>query len=209
MTDALSRGTDVILRLDVQGAATVRRLLPDAVSVFLVRLPTSAHRSLRVPERLLLLAPGCLLMHCSATSHSPLSWTLDSCICLCCCCALASLNRLAMRTLLVRVCGLDVSCNPCLVSRLPRALQDLPVEGAVHAAAVQAGIKAADEGLGAGGGDRGAAGAAPGRPQNGAPGAGPVTCTRLAAGGRGAVRARLPPCQSHCAHHARRATCMR
>lgn len=37
VTDALSRGTDVVLRLDVQGAATVRRLLPDAVSVFLVR----------------------------------------------------------------------------------------------------------------------------------------------------------------------------
>ena len=50
MTDALSRGTDVILRLDVQGAATVRRLLPDAVSVFLVRLPTSGHRSLCVPR---------------------------------------------------------------------------------------------------------------------------------------------------------------
>ena len=39
--DALSRGTDVILRLDVQGAATVRQLLPHAISIFLVRvLPT-------------------------------------------------------------------------------------------------------------------------------------------------------------------------
>ncbi|KAK9821119.1 hypothetical protein WJX81_000604 [Elliptochloris bilobata] len=36
VTNALSRGTDVILRLDVQGAATVRRLLPGAVLVFLV-----------------------------------------------------------------------------------------------------------------------------------------------------------------------------
>jgi len=34
--DALSRNTDVVLRLDVQGAATVRKLLPEAVSIFLV-----------------------------------------------------------------------------------------------------------------------------------------------------------------------------
>ena len=33
--DALAAGTDVVLRLDVQGAATMRRLLPAAVSVFL------------------------------------------------------------------------------------------------------------------------------------------------------------------------------
>ncbi len=52
-----------------------------------------------------------------------------------------------MRTLLVRVCGLDVSRGSCLVSRLPEASQALPVEGAGHAAAVQAGIKAADEAL--------------------------------------------------------------
>lgn len=34
--DALARGTDVVLRVDVQGAATARRLLPGLVSVFLV-----------------------------------------------------------------------------------------------------------------------------------------------------------------------------
>ena len=34
---ALQRGTDVVLRVDVQGAATVRRLIPDSVSIFLVR----------------------------------------------------------------------------------------------------------------------------------------------------------------------------
>ncbi len=46
VTDALARGTDVILRLDVQGAATVRRLLPGAVSVFLARAcPRSARRA--------------------------------------------------------------------------------------------------------------------------------------------------------------------
>ena len=34
--DALAGGTDVVLRIDVQGAATVRRLLPGLVSLFLV-----------------------------------------------------------------------------------------------------------------------------------------------------------------------------
>jgi len=33
---ALKRGTDTVLRIDVQGAATVRRLIPQAVSVFIV-----------------------------------------------------------------------------------------------------------------------------------------------------------------------------
>ena len=33
--DALGSGRDVILRVDVQGAATVRRLVPEAISVFL------------------------------------------------------------------------------------------------------------------------------------------------------------------------------
>ena len=33
---ALANGSDVILRVDVQGAATMKRLLPEAVSVFLV-----------------------------------------------------------------------------------------------------------------------------------------------------------------------------
>lgn len=35
VNEALSKGTDVILRLDVQGAATVRSLIPDSVSIFL------------------------------------------------------------------------------------------------------------------------------------------------------------------------------
>lgn len=34
--DALARGTDVVLRIDVQGAATVQQLLPGLVSIFLV-----------------------------------------------------------------------------------------------------------------------------------------------------------------------------
>ena len=33
---ALGKGTDVVLRLDVQGAATIRRLIPESLSIFLV-----------------------------------------------------------------------------------------------------------------------------------------------------------------------------
>jgi len=33
---ALSKGTDVVLRLDVQGASTIRKLIPGSVSIFLV-----------------------------------------------------------------------------------------------------------------------------------------------------------------------------
>ncbi len=33
--DALARGQDVILRIDVQGAATIRRLVPDSLLIFL------------------------------------------------------------------------------------------------------------------------------------------------------------------------------
>ena len=48
VTDALARGTDVIFRVDIQGAQTVRRVFPDAVTLFLVRplLPyTECHLS--------------------------------------------------------------------------------------------------------------------------------------------------------------------
>lgn len=34
--DALENNTDVVLRVDVQGAATMRKLLPDVVSIFLI-----------------------------------------------------------------------------------------------------------------------------------------------------------------------------
>ena len=33
---ALAKGTDVVLRLDVQGAATIRKLIPNSISIFLV-----------------------------------------------------------------------------------------------------------------------------------------------------------------------------
>ena len=42
VAEALARGTDVVLRVDVQGAATLRALMPDAVSIFLVR-PIAQH----------------------------------------------------------------------------------------------------------------------------------------------------------------------
>ena len=35
VTSALERGRDVIMKIDVQGAATIRRLVPDAIFVFL------------------------------------------------------------------------------------------------------------------------------------------------------------------------------
>ena len=34
--DALNSGKDVIMRLDIQGAATIRKLVPNAISVFLI-----------------------------------------------------------------------------------------------------------------------------------------------------------------------------
>lgn len=34
--DALNSGKDVIMRLDVQGAATIRKLIPNAISIFLI-----------------------------------------------------------------------------------------------------------------------------------------------------------------------------
>lgn len=34
--DALNQGTDVVLRLDVQGAATIKKLIPDVLTIFIV-----------------------------------------------------------------------------------------------------------------------------------------------------------------------------
>jgi guanylate kinase len=55
---ALKSGKDVILRLDVQGAATVRKLYPEAVLIFLVPNTTDewytrlCHRGTETPESL-------------------------------------------------------------------------------------------------------------------------------------------------------------
>ena len=36
MEEALAQGTDVVFRLDIQGAHTIRRKFPDALTIFLV-----------------------------------------------------------------------------------------------------------------------------------------------------------------------------
>ena len=55
---ALASGKDVILRIDVQGAATIRRLIPEAVTIFLVaeneeeQLRRLLERKTETPDRL-------------------------------------------------------------------------------------------------------------------------------------------------------------
>jgi guanylate kinase len=48
--EALKSGKDVIMRLDVQGAATIRRLVPEAVLIFLTAPPEELIRRLRKRE---------------------------------------------------------------------------------------------------------------------------------------------------------------
>lgn len=48
--DARSRGSDVLLKIDVQGAEQVRHLVPDAVSIFVVA-PSERERKRRQAER--------------------------------------------------------------------------------------------------------------------------------------------------------------
>lgn len=48
--DALASGRDVIMRVDVQGAATIRKLIPNAISVFLTT-ETEAELVRRLVER--------------------------------------------------------------------------------------------------------------------------------------------------------------
>ena len=48
--EALASGKDVIMRLDVQGAATVRRLVPDALLIFLMA-PSEEELIRRLKER--------------------------------------------------------------------------------------------------------------------------------------------------------------
>jgi len=48
--DALDSGKNVIMRVDVQGAATVRKLIPNAITVFLVT-PSEADLVKRLTER--------------------------------------------------------------------------------------------------------------------------------------------------------------
>jgi guanylate kinase len=50
ITDALSSGKNVIMRLDVQGAATVREIIPEVITIFLVA-PTEEELVKRLRER--------------------------------------------------------------------------------------------------------------------------------------------------------------
>ena len=47
MDQALAAGTDVVLRIDVQGAATVKALMPEAITVFV-----TAESQAKLVERL-------------------------------------------------------------------------------------------------------------------------------------------------------------
>jgi len=48
--DALASGKNVIMRLDVQGAATVRELIPEVITIFLIA-PTEEELIKRLRER--------------------------------------------------------------------------------------------------------------------------------------------------------------
>jgi guanylate kinase len=50
ISQALSKGKDVIMRVDVQGAATIKRILPQAVSIFL-RPPSMEELERRLRQR--------------------------------------------------------------------------------------------------------------------------------------------------------------
>ena len=64
---ALERGSDVVLRVDVQGAETIRQILPHSVSIFLVSkskccviYDQSAVTGCKVPSRSFTpMCPGC------------------------------------------------------------------------------------------------------------------------------------------------------
>lgn len=77
--DALASGRDVILRVDVQGAATVRRLVPNAVSVFLT---TRSERGLvsRLHQRKQDTAEGMALRTATARQEMRRVQEFDYCV---------------------------------------------------------------------------------------------------------------------------------
>jgi len=77
--DALASGRDVILRVDVQGAATVRRLVPNAISVFLT---THSERGLvsRLRQRKQDTAEGMALRTATARQEMRRVQEFDYCV---------------------------------------------------------------------------------------------------------------------------------
>ncbi len=68
---ALASGQDVLMRVDVQGAATVRRLVPDAVLIFL--MPSSEEELIHRLRRRRTESPEALQMRI-ALAHDELKW---------------------------------------------------------------------------------------------------------------------------------------
>jgi len=68
---ALASGQDVLMRVDVQGAATVRRLVPDAVLIFL--MPSSEEELIHRLRRRRTESPEALQMRI-ALAHEELKW---------------------------------------------------------------------------------------------------------------------------------------
>ncbi len=77
--DALASGRDVILRVDVQGAATVRRLIPTAISVFLT---TRSEQGLvrRLQQRKQDTAEGMALRTATARQEMKRAVEFDYCV---------------------------------------------------------------------------------------------------------------------------------
>ncbi len=77
--DALTSGRDVILRVDVQGAATVRRLVPNAISVFLTTRSESGLVS-RLHQRKQDTAEGIALRTATARQEMKRVQEFDYCV---------------------------------------------------------------------------------------------------------------------------------
>lgn len=77
--DALASGKDVLLRVDVQGAATVRRLVPEAVSVFLTT-PTESGMVQRLIRRKSDSAEGVALRTATARQEMKRLTEFDYCV---------------------------------------------------------------------------------------------------------------------------------
>ncbi|MFL7840000.1 MAG: guanylate kinase [Candidatus Promineifilaceae bacterium] len=77
--DALASGKNVIMRLDVQGAATVRELIPEAITIFLIA-PTEEELVRRLKERKSETAEGINLRVATARKEMDRIDEFDYCI---------------------------------------------------------------------------------------------------------------------------------